>query len=461
MGLVEIALDGLLVFYILAGSAPLGYIFLRLGWPGIRALDRQYKAGWSIVIGVVFSAVVVFASLAFSFNPFFAIGFREALLLNLSMTFIAATALLTIKRKYLVRNKLKVSVPTTLVGTRMTAKKVVEQLEKEPGYIRAMKFEPEKLDALKRKLDIMDDAPKTAGVFAAGEGSKAVQAASVQPAKQGRFAFRGFGNAPAQSREAGAGSPAQESIVSKLLPMVVPVKESPPAQNLQKPTIAAQAQPTAQVQQAMQTQPSLAKPAAEKPETKTIAPAKPETKSTPIWKAAVQEQAPKKTSKIEELRKMLDSRIAKKDAKTAEQGIAKAPQPMTTNENPAQQQAKPAQQKQEVVAKPSAMERPVGNEEKAQETGMKKRQFSESDVSIGWGNENQGKSKPAEARKWEAATVAKPSPQNEPAARAKKIEAKPSEKKIALDEEDSGNVLERLLKEKRAEIEKLKKARKK
>ena len=130
MGLIEIFLDGMLAFYVIAGSTSLGYVFLRLGWPDVRALDKQYKAGWSIVIGLVFSAIVVIASLAFSLNPFYKFEFREALLLNLAITFIAATLLLTLKRKFLVRNKMTVSMPSTLLGAKVTAKKLSSSLKK-------------------------------------------------------------------------------------------------------------------------------------------------------------------------------------------------------------------------------------------------------------------------------------------------------------------------------------------
>src|SRR3989344_8849530 len=146
MSLIEIFADGALTFYIIAGSTSLGYIFLRLGWPDVRALDRQYKAGWSIIIGLVFSAIVVITALAFSLNPFFRFGFRESLMLNLSVTFIAATTLLTAKRKFLTSNRMKVSVPSTLLGARVTATKVVEQLELNPGYIRSAAFGQEKVD---------------------------------------------------------------------------------------------------------------------------------------------------------------------------------------------------------------------------------------------------------------------------------------------------------------------------
>src|SRR3989344_8553908 len=108
MGLIEIGLNGMLAFYVVAGSTSLGYVFLRLGWPDIRKLDKQYKTGWSIIIGLVFSAIVVIASLAFSLNPFYTFDFGEALVLNLAITFIAATLLLTIKRKFLVRNNMTV-----------------------------------------------------------------------------------------------------------------------------------------------------------------------------------------------------------------------------------------------------------------------------------------------------------------------------------------------------------------
>src|SRR3989344_2814867 len=158
MGLVEIFADGALTFYLIEGPTLLGYIFLRLGWPNVRALDRQYKAGWSIIIGLVFSAIVVIAALAFSLNPFFPFGFRESLMLNLSVTFIAATLLLTVKRKYLARNRMRVSVPSTLLGAKVTAEKVVEQLERDPGFIRSAGFGEGKLDALKRRLD-RDETP--------------------------------------------------------------------------------------------------------------------------------------------------------------------------------------------------------------------------------------------------------------------------------------------------------------
>ncbi len=47
--LLEIAI----AIYMLSGSTSIGYLLVRIGYPNFRTLETNYKAGWSIITGIV------------------------------------------------------------------------------------------------------------------------------------------------------------------------------------------------------------------------------------------------------------------------------------------------------------------------------------------------------------------------------------------------------------------------
>ena len=409
MGLIEIFLDGMLAFYVIAGSTSLGYVFLRLGWPDVRALDKQYKAGWSIVIGLVFSAIVVIASLAFSLNPFYKFEFREALLLNLAITFIAATLLLTLKRKFLVRNKMTVSMPSTLLGAKVTAKKVVEQLEKDPGFIRASGFEGNKIDELKKRLG--KDEEGSGAVEAEKSGIVAASQIKELGTKPGKFAAQE--KQEVLKIQEPLKKPQEQKLAEKILPAEKPLQ---PEKTMwpEKPAETFKIRPEQQ---------------ASRPE-----------KNGGLGRIQPEQQA-NKPDKIDELRRMLDERLSKRNEESAQKPAA-----FRLFEN-----------KQKVVA-PEA-----GQIEKLKKISEAKPK--EENAAIGWLPKEEGKNLNAE--KWppqkpEPITRQKPKVEEDLKTEEKKHEEKLREevKPAALEGENEDNVLERLLEEKQKEIEKLKKIRK-
>jgi hypothetical protein len=411
MGLMEIFFDGGLAFYIVAGSTSLGYIFLRLGWPDIRKLDKQYKAGWSIIIGLVFSAIVVIASLTFSLLPFFSIGFREALLLNLAVTFIAATLLLTFKRKFIVRNKMTVSMPSTLLGAKVTAKKVVEQLESEPGFIRASKIEGGKIDELKKRLG-RDEGQD---MFASPDNSRVMKAPEISQAapKPGKFAVQ------------------QKNVVAEIPKAQEKQPESKPADKILPAEKSAQAESPLQIEK--------------KPQ--------PETQ---VQKQQQLEQQAKKLDKVEELRKMLDERLGKSTQEkpqkfAAEKTPESKPPGIKPSVGPLEQLKKIAQ----IAPAKSAEEKLAIGWLPTQQSASEKQKPSTQIAVV--------KQQPSTLQKTQTIADAKPKFETATKEWPKKQEEekpKPAAKPATLEEEDKGNVLEKLLEEKRKEIEKLKKIRK-
>ncbi|MFH0714825.1 MAG: hypothetical protein V1847_03170 [Candidatus Diapherotrites archaeon] len=87
------------MLFALIGSYSVGYLFLRVGWPKIRTLGEEYRAGWSIAVGVVFSLFVITATWASR-----ALGFSygvssEQFFLTWTLGFFLALGMLEIKRK--------------------------------------------------------------------------------------------------------------------------------------------------------------------------------------------------------------------------------------------------------------------------------------------------------------------------------------------------------------------------
>jgi len=152
MGLIGTLLDGALAFYLVLGSTSIGYVFLRLGWPSIRLLDKQYRIGWSIVLGLVFTAIIVVSSLMFSLLPFMVFDFKEFLFLNLIITFFVALTILTVKRKFFASNKVRVTVPGNLLGAKVAASKTIKKMELDKGFITAKPLGEQKLEFLKKSL---------------------------------------------------------------------------------------------------------------------------------------------------------------------------------------------------------------------------------------------------------------------------------------------------------------------
>ena len=110
MAIFDIVLDLALFILIAAGSPTLGYLFLRIGWPKIRVLEKEYKKGWSVIFGVAFIIIVTLFALLFSLLPFFGLGFREYFFLLLVLSFLLAISSLNFQDQQF-RQKLSLKKP--------------------------------------------------------------------------------------------------------------------------------------------------------------------------------------------------------------------------------------------------------------------------------------------------------------------------------------------------------------
>ena len=100
MAFVDFLVDFFFFVFIVLGASSLGYFFLRIGWPKIRLLGKDYKEGWSVIFGASFALSTTIFAFVFSFLPFFGLGFREYFFLFLGICFLFVVIALTVVRKY-------------------------------------------------------------------------------------------------------------------------------------------------------------------------------------------------------------------------------------------------------------------------------------------------------------------------------------------------------------------------
>ena len=85
--------------FALLGSYSLGYLFLRVGWPKIRTLGEDYRAGWGIALGLFFTGLVIICTIVFRA---FGLAFGSAPVQFFTMwvlAFFIVIAVLEIKQK--------------------------------------------------------------------------------------------------------------------------------------------------------------------------------------------------------------------------------------------------------------------------------------------------------------------------------------------------------------------------
>ena len=128
----NLILEGGLILYMALGATSWGYILLRMGWPNIRSVSIEYKSGWSIIFGIIFSAAVLGASLLGDFSGIATISLTELLVVNLIILAVVGTVVLNIKRRFLSfgTKKLKISVPKRVVSASIVAKKAFKKIPK-------------------------------------------------------------------------------------------------------------------------------------------------------------------------------------------------------------------------------------------------------------------------------------------------------------------------------------------
>ncbi|MCR4335359.1 MAG: hypothetical protein NUV57_02370 [archaeon] len=152
MSLTGQILDGILSLYIILGSPTWGYILLRIGWPNIRSLEPEYKSGWSIIFGLIFSVLVLASSAIVFFLEITRMAFSEILLINSIIFMSAGIILFTLKRKFLGTKKVNVSVPKRIISANVVAKKAIEKLP-EQSFVKTYTDRQHRISELKNKLE--------------------------------------------------------------------------------------------------------------------------------------------------------------------------------------------------------------------------------------------------------------------------------------------------------------------
>lgn len=134
-GIVEAA-SGILGAYVLLGGGSWGYILLRSGWPNVRGLESDYRAGWGMVIGIGISVVVLGSAGMILYLRWAHANFEELVFIGLGTLIVSGLVALNLKRKLVPVKKVKVSVPKRIVSASIIAKKVVGRFP-EGSYIAA------------------------------------------------------------------------------------------------------------------------------------------------------------------------------------------------------------------------------------------------------------------------------------------------------------------------------------
>ena len=181
MSVLELAVGGGLALYTLAGSASWGYIFFRTGWPKIRAIGLEYKTGWSIIIGGAYSVIVVLGSAIITFSGIGNMLFAEAIFVSSAIISTLGIVILTIKRKLLGKNKLRVSVPKRAIAANIVAAKAFKKLP-ENSYIKVSKEGTNKISQLKEKIEPKPEIKPTSTSTPASVTAKFSQEISQTPA---------------------------------------------------------------------------------------------------------------------------------------------------------------------------------------------------------------------------------------------------------------------------------------
>ena len=119
---VQMEILGILPAYAFVGSASLGYLFLRSGWPKVRSIDTSYKVGWAVLIGAGFSIAVSTVSFAAEFA-----GAKETFIPVLAAAAIGTHAFLSLRRKVVGPKKVDVVVTKKAFGSELIASPLTEE----------------------------------------------------------------------------------------------------------------------------------------------------------------------------------------------------------------------------------------------------------------------------------------------------------------------------------------------
>lgn len=150
---MSILVNAALCFGLISGSFSIGSLFLRIGWPKVKIIDEEYRRGWALAIGLIFSFAVIFGALLL-WLLIGAYGYAQYLLLVLLAGFVAGVIITTAKRKFSSIPKVKVEIPKEKIASSAASEKAVEMLQENRKFIKVAKMEEGKLAKLREKLGV-------------------------------------------------------------------------------------------------------------------------------------------------------------------------------------------------------------------------------------------------------------------------------------------------------------------
>lgn len=198
----DLIVDALFALCLLLGCTSAGYLFLRAGWPKIRILERQYKMGWSVILGALFTVAVIGSAFLLGFLKILPMPRRNFMFIALIGAFAVALSLLTLRRKFFAAGSVVVSVPKRVVGTKIVAEKVMEKIGVEKGFVSVGTLGEERVKELRGALGKGGTAAHWGKAFAPAAKPASEEAKQPLQGKPARGWF-GFGK-PAQAKPAGA-----------------------------------------------------------------------------------------------------------------------------------------------------------------------------------------------------------------------------------------------------------------
>lgn len=146
------AMEIIVLIYFVIGSYSLGYLLLRTGWPRIRILDENYRIGWSIIFGVVFSGF--WLALAFGF------GMQRLFPIILTITMIIVIIVLSLRRKLIASENITVAVPKEKAAVQVVADKSIERFLADKEFILTKNLSQQQVEKIKQSLQKEEEVEK-------------------------------------------------------------------------------------------------------------------------------------------------------------------------------------------------------------------------------------------------------------------------------------------------------------
>ncbi|MBI5553286.1 MAG: hypothetical protein HY917_00940 [Candidatus Diapherotrites archaeon] len=146
--------------YLLVGSASIGYLLMKTGWPKIIQLSPEFRFGWAVIAGI--SYVAISGGLAFAAWNLHLLSFPLAASAGPITAFISASVILGIKNRIhlpaikLPKPALRPSAPAAI------ATQAIEKIHQDPEFVSRKKISTQQLTQIKaalEKINVPENAP--------------------------------------------------------------------------------------------------------------------------------------------------------------------------------------------------------------------------------------------------------------------------------------------------------------